>query len=202
MRIFASSNMMKKQGILHIALVITLLFFVSYSIAQESETPESSPNILVAYYSYSGNTQDIAIQINTLVGGELFRIEPAKEYPKDYQEILTVSKKEIDDGYKPALKDTVKDIAHYDIIFVGSPNWYSTIAPPVASFLSENNFAGKKVIPFITHGGGGKANCFTDINNMCPNATVSEGLAVYDKQLNSANQKIVTWLEKIQIRTK
>lgn len=163
---------------------------------------KKSSKILIAYYSHSGSTQEIANQIKELVGGDIFRIEPVKKYPRNYQEVLKVSKVEIDNQVKPALEDKVKDMGYYDSIFVGSPNWYSTIAPPVATFLSEYDLSGKKVIPFVTHGGGGVANCFTDIERMISDATVLEGFVISGSRTGAASQKILEWLKEIQMISK
>ena len=155
--------------------------------------------ILVAYFSHSGNTQEIAKQISEFVGGDVFRIEPVKNYPSNYQEVLRVSKAEIDNHIKPDLKEEVKDVKQYDIIFIGSPNWYSTVAPPVVSFLTNCDFSGKVVVPFITHGGGGEANCITDIKKMSSDATYLQGIVISGSQVKSAFQKIRSWLRDIQL---
>ncbi len=115
------------------------------------------------------------------------------------QEILKVSKKEIDDNFKPPLKAKVSNMEQYDIVFIGTPNWYNTIAPPVASFISEYDFSGKTIVPFLTHGGGGEANCITDIKEMISNATFLEGIAIYEGQVNTADQKLVDWLKDIKV---
>jgi flavodoxin len=79
-----------------------------------------SKKILIAYFSHSGNTQEIANQINEFVGGDVFRIEPVEDYPSDYQEVLRVSKVEIANHIKPDLKEEVKNVEQYDILFIGS----------------------------------------------------------------------------------
>ena len=144
--------------------------------------------ILIAYYSHSGNTQEIALKINEMVGGEIFRIEPIKTYPEEYREVLKISKEEIRRNYKPPLKKKVDDIEKFNVIFIGSPNWYSTIAPPVVTFLSGHNLSGKKVIPFISHGGGGKAGGITDLKKMIPEVTVLEEIVVYGNHVETVNK--------------
>lgn len=57
------------------------------------------------------------------------------------------------------------NIADYDIIFLGSPIWSGTIAPPVKTFLSGHDLSGKRIIPFVTHGGGGAGSSFTDMKS-------------------------------------
>ena len=155
--------------------------------------------ILIGYYSHSGNTEEIAKQIGELVGGDIFRIVPVERYPRNYQEVLKVSKVEIVNGVKPPLEDRVDGMEQYDTIFIGSPNWYGTIAPPVATFLSEYNLSGKKVIPFITHAGGGVSNCITDIKKMSPGATFLEGFVISGSRASTADQKLQDWLREIQI---
>ena len=158
-----------------------------------------SPKILIAYYTRSGNTENFADQIKKLVGGDLFRIETVDEYPPSYQEVLKVSKVEIDNQYKPPIKSLVENIDQYNIVFVGTPNWYSTMAPPVATFLSMHDLSEKTVIPFATHGGGGEARCLTDITQMSSEAIVLEGLALYGSHAETANERILNWLKKLQI---
>ena len=94
-------------------------------------------HILVVYFSHSGNTYKIANLIHQEVGGTIHEIQPEVPYPNSYNAVVDQAKKEIQAGYKPALQSTLDRIESYDTIFVGSPNWWSTIAPPVATFLSE-----------------------------------------------------------------
>ena len=155
--------------------------------------------ILIAYYSHSGNTEEIANKIRELVGGDIFRIVPVEKYPRSYQEVLKVSKVEIANGVKPALEGVVDDMEQYDTIFIGSPNWYSTIAPPVATFVSEYDFSGKTVIPFVTHGGGGVAHCITDIKKLIANTSMLEGFVISGSRTGRAKQELEDWLTRIQM---
>ena len=99
-----------------------------------------------------------AAQIQKATGGTLFEIKPVKPYPSEYRECTVQARKEIQEGVRPE-RAKVEDMGKYDVIFIGSPNWWSTIAPPVASFLASYDLSGKTVIPFVTHGGGGMARC-------------------------------------------
>lgn len=153
--------------------------------------------VLVAYFSQSGNTQEIANQIKNITGADLFVIQPVTAYPSDYQTLVDQAKKEVNAGYKPALKSKVDDISTYDVIFVGSPNWWSTIAPPVATFLSEYDFSGKTIVPFITHEGSRMGRSVADIKKLCPNSTILEGLPVRGSGVKSAQKEVNTWIKKI-----
>lgn len=96
--------------------------------------------ILVAYYSHSGTTKKVAEQIKQAVGGDLFEIKEADPYPRDYDAVVKQAKQEIANGFRPEIKGSVSNISDYDLVIVGSPNWWSTIAPPVATFLTQGNF--------------------------------------------------------------
>jgi flavodoxin len=157
--------------------------------------------ILIAYYSHSGNTGKIAALIQKQLGGTLFPIEPETPYPSDHAKVVEQSKKEIPEGYKPPLKTKAPDLAEFDTVFVGSPNWLNTFAPPVATFLTENDLSGKKLAPFATYGGGGLGRIAEDIAKLCPNATVLESLALSRDGGADAEASIAAWLEKIGLKT-
>lgn len=93
-------------------------------------------NILIAYFTYSGNTRTIANLIHNAIGGITFEVQPEVPYPNLYNAVVEQAKKEINTGYKPALKTDLDSTEAYDTIFIGSPNWWSTIAPLIATFLS------------------------------------------------------------------
>ena len=159
-----------------------------------------SKKILVAYYSHSGNTAEIASYIQKQIDGTLFEIIPVSPYPTGYNDVVRQAKIEIQSGKKPELKIKINDTESYDIIFVGSPNWWGTIAPPVAAFLSEYNFSNKTIVPFCTHGGGGYGSIFKDISLLCPNSNILEGFEVFGKGNGNISEKINLWLNEIGIK--
>ncbi len=166
------------------------------------EKAETEPGkILVAYYSWSGNTRFAAEQISKLTGGELFEIKPAEAYSSNYRTCVERAKKEIAGKIRPELAEKVKDFSRYEVIFVGTPNWGSTMAPPVRSFLSDYDFSGKTVIPFVTHGGGGMADCERDMREACPKAKFGKGGAFYGRGIRNAGTALADWInETISIR--
>ena len=86
---------------------------------------QPSGKVLVAYFSHSGNTREVARQISEATGGDLFEIVPATPYPTEYRAVVDQGKKEIEAGVRPALKNPVGDLSQYDVIFVGSPCWWA-----------------------------------------------------------------------------
>ena len=149
--------------------------------------------ILTAFYSHSGITKKAAEQIHAIVGGDIYEIKEQNPYPRNYNAVTEQAKQEIAKGYQPALKGNLPNISEYDVLFVGSPNWWSTITPPVATFLTSADFTGKTIIPFITHGGGGLNRTVRDIKKLAQGATVLDGF-----DANNA-AKISAWLKTLDI---
>lgn len=153
--------------------------------------------VLITYYSRTGNTREIANQIHKEIGGDIVEFQPVEPYPDDYNAVTKKAKQELNSGYKPALKTRVDDIGSYDVIFVGSPNWWNTIAAPVKTFLSEYDLFGKTIVPFITHEGSGQGRSVTDISTLCPNSTILDGLAVWGGSAKTAQNKVSEWLREL-----
>lgn len=167
--------------------------------ANEPNLYQKTKKILVVYFSHSGNTRIIGEQIKNATGADIFEIQTVKDYPKDYQTVVEQAKKEINSNYKPKLKTKVNNIEFYDIIFIGSPNWWSTVAPPVATFLTSYNLEGKTIVPFMTHEGSGMGHSVADIKKMCPKSTVLEGLPIRGSYVKRAQEDVTKWLRKINI---
>jgi flavodoxin len=153
--------------------------------------------LLIVYFSHSGNTRKIANLIHREVGGAIHEIQPKVPYPNSYNAVVDQAKQEIQAGYKPALQSTLDHIESYDTIFVGSPNWWSTIAPPVATFLSEYDLSGKTIVPFCTHGGGGLGRIGRDIARLCPRSTVLSCLGIYGSGTRNAQAEVSAWLSQV-----
>jgi flavodoxin len=154
-------------------------------------------NILVAYFSHSGNTREIANQIHEIAGGDIFEIVTVDPYPRGYNEVVEQAKKELDAGYRPELKTRVKNMGSYDVVFIGYPNWWGTVPRPIASFLSQYDFSGKTIVPFCTHGGSGLGRSVTDIAKLCPQSTILDGLAIRGGEVKNAKHKISEWLREL-----
>jgi flavodoxin len=156
-------------------------------------------NILVAYFSYSGNTREIANQIHGCVGGDIFEIESVKPYPDDYDAVVKQAKQELSSGYVPELKSKIDSVKPYDFIFIGYPNWCRTIPAPVRTFLSRYDFSGKTIVPFCTHEGSGLGRSAEDIASACPEASLLSGVAIRGNEVKTAQKKVSEWLQEIKI---
>ena len=155
--------------------------------------------MLVAYFSHTGNTRAIAVQIQEATGADVFEIVPANPYPETYSDVLARARQELKDDIRPELKSAVPDIAPYDVVFVGSPNWFNTIALPVMTFLSSRDFTGKTIVPFVTHGGGGLGKSLQDMKRLAPGATVLEGRAYRGDAVEDAGEDVLAWLRGLNL---
>jgi len=90
-------------------------------------------------------------------------------------------------GYGPA-------VAQYEVTLVGSPNWWSTVAPSVMTFLSNHDFAGRTIVPFITHEGSGMGKSAEDVKRLAPGATVLPGRAFRGTGVRAAGTDVLGWL--------
>ena len=152
---------------------------------------------LIAYFSWSGNTQEIAKQIHEFAGGDLVEIKPATDSPLDYNSVLDVAKQEFRSENKPELKDMPYSIEAYDNIFISYPNWWNTFPAPISTFLSEFNFTDKTIIPFCTHGGGGIGHSIENVRKQCPDSELLEALSINGNQVWNANSEVEKWLQKV-----
>ena len=161
--------------------------------------PAPAKKVLMAYYSHSGNTREVARQIAGVSGGELFEIIPVTPYPSDYQTVVDQAKKEIAAGVRPALKSRVEDMSQYDVIFIGSPCWWATVAPPVATFLASYDLAGKTVVPFMTHEGSRMGRSEEDIRKLCAGATLLGGLPLRGGAVKDSRDVVRKWVQGLNL---
>lgn len=155
----------------------------------------SDGKMLIAFFSWGGNTRGIAQEIQNQTGGDLFEMELVTPYSTDYNTVLDQAQRDQNAQARPELANHVEDISRYDVIFLGYPNWWASIPMPVATFLEEYNLAGKTIIPFCSHGGGRFGQSLTAIAKLAPEAEILEGLAVSYSGGSGLADDISTWLE-------
>lgn len=169
--------------------------FISCKVpVSQAQAAETNSKVLIVYFSRSGNTRELAGQIQTATGGKLVELEPVETYPAEYQQTVNRARQELASGACPPLKTKIDGMDAYDVILLGSPNWGGSIAPPVKTFLSEYDLSGKRIAPFMTHGGSGLGRASIDIKSLAPQATVIDGLAVRGREVREARREIETWI--------
>ena len=165
--------------------------------------------VLTAYFSHTGenyfggairhidkgNTEIVAEFIQKAAGGDLFEIKTVKQYPENYKACCDEAAREGKAGEFPALLGEMPPIADYDVIVLGYPCWWGTMPRAVFTFLNSADLSGKKILPFCTHEGSGMGRSERDIQKLCPNADVAQGLEVSGSSCQSAQNAVQRWLK-------
>ena len=154
----------------------------------------SGGNVLIAYFSWSGNTRGIAEEIQRQTGADLFEIKLMEPYSTDYNTVLDQAQRDQNAQARPELSTHVEDMSKYDTIILGYPNWWASIPMPIASFLEEYDFSDKTIIPFCSHGGGRFGQSLTAITKLVPNAVLREGLAINYSGGSEMPDDVAAWL--------
>lgn len=141
-----------------------------------------------------GNTEVIAEYIQNETSADLFKVEPAVEYPDDYMKCIDVAQKEQNDDARPEIKEALTDISEYDTIFIGFPNWWGTLPMPMWTQLEQLDFTGKIVKPFVTHEGSGFGSSQNDLKKLCKGAEIKNGLSIPGANVYDAQDKVAHWV--------
>lgn len=157
--------------------------------------------VLVAYFSWSGNTKYAAQYIAKKVGADEFEIIREKPYPTEYTPCTEDAKAEKEADERPAIKGKVENMAQYDVVFVCVPVWWYTAPMPVFTFLEQYDLKGKTVIPFCT-AYSGPSSTLKDIVKATPNSDHRDGICIVTKEQNAHGMdkktaKIDKWLGEI-----
>lgn len=167
----------------------------------DTNTTSASPEngkILVAYASYTGTTEGVAKMIAQATGGELYKIEPEKEYTADdlnwNDPNSRCCKENNDPKARPAIKKTKQSLDQYEVIYLGYPNWWNSHPRLINTFIETYNLNGKTVIPFMTSGGSQIENSEKILKKDYPEVNWKKG-----KLLNGASQEDVNnWVKSIK----
>lgn len=149
---------------------------------------------LIAYFSWSGNTAQMAQMIADETGGTLFEIQPATPYTEDYDTLLDVAQQEQAENARPALAAQVEDWDSYHVVFVGYPDWWGDAPMLIYSFLEAYDWQGKTLIPFCTSGGSGFGRSLDQLADSAPGAEVLEGLHVNGDSVADAADEVASWI--------
>jgi flavodoxin len=118
------------------------------------------------------------------------------KYPSGYRDTTDQAKTEQNKETRPALSTHIDNMDDYDTVILIYPNWWGGLPMPVLTFLEEYDFTGKTILPLCTHEGSGLGSTEKEIADACPQATVSEGLAVRGGKAADAKSDVEEWLKK------
>ena len=159
--------------------------------------------MLVVYYSWSnGNTKLIAEKLANETGADIAKIETVVPYSGSHEEVVDQGQREVEAGFMPQINPLPVDISDYDVIAIGTPTWWYTMAPAVLTFLTEHDFSGKTVIPFMTNGGW-PGHVIKDMKAKCKGADFMHDMQIqFDSMgkdhLETSPRVIDDWIEKIK----
>ena len=153
---------------------------------------------LIVYFSDSGNTERVANTIQGLVGGDMARIESVIPYPKSKTDKTYVAKREQESDARPEYHDLGVNVADYDVVFLGYPIWWGKMPMIMYTFLENNDFYGKVIVPFTTYGTSGIGDTVDEIKRIAVGATVTDGFGMPGRETEKDHTDAVKeWLGKL-----
>lgn len=175
---------------------LALIAIVSATPSRAVSGDADGRKTLIAFFSRTGNTRALASIIQARVGGDMVELRPAVPYSDVYRETVDRHIQERDSGAFPELASSIEKLDEYDVIFLGFPNWGSTMPRLMFTFLRDSRLAGKTIVPFCTHGGGGLGRSIEDIRSMRPDATVMMGFGVNGSAARQSGSAVERWLHE------
>lgn len=155
----------------------------------------SAGKALVAVFSYSGNTLQVAERIAEATGADLFRIETTDAWPEDYDAMTAQVQRERNEGYLPPIAASVPDWDACDTVYLGHPIWWGQLPHVMRSFLQQHDLAGKTVAPFCTSGSSGNGAALDALRDLAPEADLREGLHLTRGRLPEALDEVQPWID-------
>lgn len=152
-------------------------------------TLPENPRILLAFFSYSGNTAEAAEYIQEITGADMVEIEMLNPYRGNIYEVTQL---DLMQGIHPELTTRLENMDQYDLILLGYPTWWATMPMPVYTFLESYDFTGKTIVSFSSHGGTMFGDSVSDLCKTVPGAYV--GLAYEFNYSGWDEREIADWL--------
>lgn len=163
----------------------------------DSAPTETGVKSLVAYFSWSGNTENVAKSVKSQTGSDIFEIIPATPYSDDYDTVVDLAQEEQRNNTRPEILGSIENIEQYDVIYVGFPNWWGDMPMILYTFFDTYDLSGKTVALFCTSGGSGLSNTVNEVKTLEPNAAVTDGLHIRDNAADNTGSAVSEWLNKI-----
>jgi len=174
------------------------------SIDSNNDTADSIENdkkILIAYFSCTGTTEQIAKYIESTIPADLYKITPEVPYTSadlDYNDSSTrATKEQHDASARPAISGTIENMSDYDVIFIGYPIWWGEAPKIIYTFLESYDFSGKTVIPFCTSSSSGIGSSDTMLHSLCEEDT--EWLSGKRFSRSSTENEVMQWVNELEL---
>ena len=195
-----------------LSIVLAGLTFFTIHNTKAKEIDMSNKKILVVYFSKTGeqygvgnitegNTAIVAKMIAEVTKADIFEVKLKNDtYPTAYKALTEVALAEKKANARPEIAENVINFADYDVVFIGSPNWWSDMPMALYTFMEANDWSGKIVAPFVTHEGSGLSSIPSKIKT-ATGAEMLDGLAIYghvaQNEREQAKENVLNWLNKL-----
>ncbi len=143
-------------------------------------------------YIKKENTEYIAEYVKDFTDADLFKVEPLIPYSKEYLKCIEEAKQRINNA---PIKNKIKDISIYEVIYIMTPIYWGTYAPEIETAIKDLDFKGKTIRIVTTHEGSGLGSVVDDIKRLCKGAIVAnDSIAIRGKDCQKARNKIEQWV--------
>lgn len=163
-------------------------------------TPDEGDNILVAYFSATGNTENIANHLDALLDADLYEIVPQEPYTSadlDYNNSSSRSQAEQrDPNARPAISGRVENMEDYDVIFLGYPIWNGQAPRIISTFLESYDLADKTIVPFCTSASSGIGSSATNLHDLASDANWLSGQRFSG---NASQSTVASWVDGLDL---
>lgn len=161
-----------------------------------SVVEEESARVLVAYFSATGNTAEIAQSLQEILSADLYEIVPQQSYTEadlNYSDdSCRANQEQNDPAARPAMNSALENPEDYDVIFLGYPIWWGKAPKIIFTFLESSDFAGKTIVPFCTSGSSGIDPSVEELQNLVPEGTWLSGQRF---SAGASKEEIADWVE-------
>lgn len=179
-------------------LIISAGVVFAFNNTKANANTSANKNILVAYFSVTGTTKNVAENLAKATGGDLYEIKPVKAYTSAdlnwHDENSRTSVEMNDQKSRPEIVTGDLSIENYDTIYLGFPIWWGTAPKVVHTFLEQYDLSGKKIIIFATSGSSGLGNTANTLKqSVSKTATIIEGDVLNS---NPSVKNLRQWVKK------
>lgn len=181
-----------------LTLMSAVTIFLMTACGSSNAAQSGQSKILVAFFSASGNTAELAENLSKAIGADIYEIKPKVDYTSadlDWHDKNSRSTVEMnDESSRPEINGKIENFSQYETIIIAYPIWWNLEPRIVDTFLESYNFSGKVLIPICTSGGSGIENSQSHMKKICPAATWKNGQRFSPR---ASQSDLKNWFDKI-----
>ena len=152
--------------------------------------------VLIAFFSWGGNTRGIAKEIQSQTGADLFEIELVNPYSDDYNTVLDEAQRDQNEQARPELANHVENMDEYDIVILGYLIWWGQAPKIMYTFMESYDFTGKTIVPFCTSGSSSIGSSATNLARVADGATWLPGQRFSG---NASQSTLMSWVDSLDL---